>query len=140
MVGAGTSPPPSAGAAHATLELTKNMISPPKSSTPTYIEGGNQILKLNLPMGLEDQELPSNTDSDVTSADSSVTKDDDSTYLKLRETSPVIENTTLDILKIIEETRNILKVFCERLDELNTLRVIFTQFKKIEPIDLIEEE
>ena len=91
-------------------------------------------------MGLEDQELPSNTDSDVTSADSSVTKDDDSTYLKLRETSPVIENTTLDILKIIEETRNILKVFCERLDELNTLRVIFTQFKKIEPIDLIEEE
>ena len=83
-------------------------------------------MNLNLPMGLEDQELPTKTDSDVTSADSSVANDNKSTYLKLHENSPAIENKTLDISDIIKETRNILKVFNKGLEELNTPRVILT--------------
>ena len=57
-----------------------------------------------------------------------------------RGNSPAIENTTLDLSAIIEETGKILEVFSEVLEELNTLRVIFTQVDELEPTDLVEEE
>ena len=49
------SPLASAGDAHVTPELTKNMRAAPNSSMPTSLEGGNCILNLTLPMGLKDQ-------------------------------------------------------------------------------------
>ena len=65
---------------------------------------------------------------------------DGSTYIESRENFPTIENTTPDLLTIIKETGNILKVFGEGLDELNAPRVIFTQKDELEPMELVEVE
>ena len=120
MGGAGPSPTVSGGAAQLTTELTENATSAPKSATTTAIEGRNSILNLTLTTGLGDQELPAYTDSDVTLADSSIANNDNSTYLESRKNSTTIENTTPDLLAIIEETGNILEVFSEGLGDLNT--------------------
>ena len=82
--GSGSSPPAGSGAAHADTELTKNVIYAPESDTPTDLEGGNLILNLTLTTGLEDQELPDDINSDVTSEGSFGANNDDSTYLGLR--------------------------------------------------------
>ena len=81
--GVGTSPPAGAGTALADPELTDNTTTAHKSSTPTALGGGNQISKLAPPTGLEYQEFPTNTDSDITLEGSSGANADDSTYLGL---------------------------------------------------------
>ena len=138
--GAGPSPPSKAGAAQATPELTENETAPPKSSTTTSLEGDNRILNLNLPMGLRYQEIPADTDSDITLADSSVANDDNSTYLESRKISPAILNTTIDVLTIIKETGNILDLFSKGIKDPITPRVLFNQDNDLEPTDLLEEE
>ena len=62
----GLFPPSSAGAAQASPELTEKVTAAPEYATPTVIEGGNHILNLSLPTVIEDQELPADTDSDIT--------------------------------------------------------------------------
>ena len=52
MGGSGTSPPVSAGVAHATPELTKNATAAPESATTTALEGRNRVFNLALPTGL----------------------------------------------------------------------------------------
>ena len=79
--GVGPSPPSGAGTALAYQELTKNVITVSESSTPMDFGGGNYISNLTPPMGLEVKKLPSNTDSDITSAGSSSANDKDLTYL-----------------------------------------------------------
>ena len=62
-----------------TPELTKNETDTPDSTTPMAIEGRNSSLNLTLPSGLKVQELPANTDIDVTSAVSFGENDNDLT-------------------------------------------------------------
>ena len=76
--GDGPSSSSRAGSAQATTELTKNATDDPKYVTPTALEGGNRISNLTLPTGLEDQELPADTDSDIMSAGSYGGSDGDS--------------------------------------------------------------
>ena len=119
--------------------LTDNATSALKLGPPTALEGRNLILNLTLPTGLRDQELPAGTDSDIALTDSSGRNEDNSTYLKLCENLPAIENTTPDLSAIIEETGNVLEVFSEVLDKLNIPRVIFTQDDQLNPKELMEE-
>ena len=86
------------------------------------------------------QEIPAETYSDATLTDRFGAKDDNSIYLDLPENLPAIENTTPDISMIIEETGNILKVLCKGFGKLNTPRVMFTQYDKLDPTELAEEE
>ena len=92
-------------------ELTKNATTAPKSATPTALGDGNIISNLAPPTGLEFQEFPTDTDSDIISAGSSGANNDNSTYLGSREKSPGIHDTTLDLSTIIEEVGNIHEVF-----------------------------
>ena len=138
--GDGPSSSSRAGSAQATTELTKNATDDPKYVTPTALEGGNRISNLTLPTGLEDQELPADTDSDVMSAGSFGANDDNSTYLKSSKNSPAIENITSDLSDLIKETGNIHKVFIELFEELNTPRVLFNQDDKINPTYIVEGE
>ena len=101
------------------------------------LEGGNHVSNLTPPTGLEDQELPTETDSDITLADSFVMNNDGLTYLESRKNSPAIENIILDISTIIKETGNILEIFGKGLDELNAPRVIFTQDDELEPTEFV---
>ena len=140
MVEARPSPPDSSGTSQATPEITDNTTTALYSATPTALESGNLILNLTLPTGLGDQELPADTYSDVTSADSSGTKTNDSTYLESHKNSPAIVNTTPYISAIVKETGSILEVFREVLEDLNTPRVIFNQEDDLEPTDIVEEE
>ena len=89
---------------------------------------------------MEDQEPPVNIDSDVTSSGSFGANNNDSAYFESRENFPTIEDTTLDLSAIIEDTGNILKVFEKRLDNLNSPRVIFTQDNELETAELAEAE
>ena len=89
---------------------------------------------------MEDQELLAKINSNVTLPGSFGANNDGSTYIESRENFPTIENTTPDLLTIIKETGNILKVFGEGLDELNAPRVIFTQKDELEPMELVEVE
>ena len=66
------------------LELADDEIPAPKSAKTTALGGGNRIFNLNSPTGLEDQELPTDIDSDVTSMGSFGANDDDLTYLGSR--------------------------------------------------------
>ena len=84
MGGVGHSPPYSAGDTHAAPDLTDNVASAPESATPTALEGGNRISNITQPTGVEDQEIPTETDSDVTSVGSFGANDNNSTYLELR--------------------------------------------------------
>ena len=78
--------------------------------------GGNRTSNLTPLKGLEYQELPANIDSDATSARNFGANDDDLDYLRSRKNSPAIENTTLDLLAIIEDAVNILEAFGEGLN------------------------
>ena len=120
VVGDSPSPPASAGAAHVTPELTKNSRAAPELTTQKSLEGGNLILNLTLPMGFRNQEIPADTESDVTLADISVVKNIDLTHLESHKNLPAIENTTTDFSMIIKETGNILEVFCKEFNEFNT--------------------
>ena len=84
--------------------------------------------------------LPSDVTSMSISEGSFGANYDNLTYLKLRKNSTAIENTTPDLSVIIKEIGNILKIFEIVLDELNSPRVIFTQFNKIYPTELMEGE
>ena len=53
------------------------------------------------------------------------TNGDDSNYLESNTNSPATENSTPDLLALIEETGNIHNVFREDLEDLNTPRVLF---------------
>ena len=110
------SPPCGSGATHAAPELINNATVTPKSSTPMALGGGNLTSNLTPLKGLEDQELSANIDSDATSARNFGANDDDLAYLRSRKNSPAIENTTLDLLAIIEDAGNILEAFGEGLN------------------------
>ena len=140
MGGAGPSPPASASATQSTPKLTENATGAPEFATPTALKVGNKILNLTLPMGLGDQELPANINSDVMSEDSSGVNDDESTYLESIKKSPAIENTTLYLMAIIEETGNILKVFSEGLEHPNAPMVLFNQDDELGPMEIVAEE
>ena len=88
----------------------------------------------------EYQELPSDTDSDVTSAGSSGKNNDDLTYLGSRENLPTIENTPPDLSAIIVDGRHILKVFGIGIAELNDPRVIFNQEDNPNSKNIVKEE
>ena len=95
--GFGTFPMAGAGATLEVLELTKNGTANPESATPTALGGGNRISNLTPLTGWDVQELPVETDSDVTSAGSPGANDDNLTYLGLHEHSPKNHDTTLDL-------------------------------------------
>ena len=75
-------PPASAGATQATPKISNNVTAATEYATPTALKGGNYTLNITLPTGLEDQEIPVETDSDVTLAVSFGRNDNDSTYLE----------------------------------------------------------
>ena len=77
-------------------------------------------------MGFEVQEFSTNIDSFVTSEVSSGANDNDSTYLGSRENSPTNHDTTLDLSTIIEEVRNMHKIFNEGLTKINKPMELFT--------------
>ena len=109
--GVGPSPLDGAGSALTAPEITENATTTPGSATPTAIGGGNRISNLAPPTWLEVQELPSDTDSDVPSEDSSGAIDDDLTYLGWRGNFPATHDTTLDLSNIIEGVAIIHEVF-----------------------------
>ena len=98
-----------------------------ESATPPAFEGEDLISNLIPSTGLDYQEPPYDIDSDITLAGSFGTNDNESTYLELRKNLATIENTTPDLLAIIEETGYILEVFGNRLDRINAPRVLFNQ-------------
>ena len=116
------------------------MIASPDSATITDLGGGNRILSLTPPVGLDYQELPANIDSDITLEISFGANDEDSTYLGPRENPPAIENTTPNLSAIIKDVGNILKVFDKGISKLNAPRALFTQDNELVPTELVEGE
>ena len=102
MEGTGPSPLSSTGAAQATPEITETATSTPKYATPTAIEGGNFSLNLTLTTSWKVQELPADTDSDVTLAGRFGVNNDDLDYIESNENLPTVENTTPDLLALIK--------------------------------------
>ena len=84
-------------------------------------------------MGLEDQEITADIGSDITLTGSFVTNNNKLTNVGSRKKSPANENTTPDILAIIEDTGNILEVFGKGLNDINAPRVILTQDNELDP-------
>ena len=101
-----------------------------------YLGVQTLISNLSLPTGLEDKELPTDTDSDFTSVVSSGVNGDDSTYLGSHKNSPAVHDTTLDLLTITEESGNIHEVFNEGITELNSPRTLLTAGHGIDPADI----
>ena len=91
-------------------------------------------------MGMEDQECPSNIESDITLASSSRTNNDDSIYVRSHKNPPVIQHTTPDLSSIIEDDGNILEVFDKGIANINSPRMIFTQNNNLNPAELVGGE
>ena len=104
------------------------------------LNGINHILNITLTKWLWDQELPADTDSDITSADSSSVNYNNSTYLESLENSPSIENTTPYLLAIIKETGKSSRYLAKDLKVSKPCGVIFIQDDEIDPTELVVEE
>ena len=84
--------------------------------------------------------FPTDTDSDVTSAASSVANNNDSNYLGSRRNSPKNHDTTLDLSTIIKEVVNIHKFVIKELSNLNSPRYIFTPGHELDSKDIVGGE
>ena len=80
--------------------------------------------------------FPTDTDSDVTSAASSVANNNDSNYLGSRRNSPKNHDTILDLSTIIEEIENLHEFVIKELAKINSPRALFTPGHKIDPVEL----
>ena len=88
-------------------------------------------------MGLDVQQLSTNTYTNITSVFSSGANNDDSTYLGSIEKSPAINDSTMDLPTIIEVVVNIHEVSNEGLSELNLPNMIFTLGQELNPGELV---
>ena len=96
----------------------------------------NRISNLAPSTGLEDQELSTHSDSEVTSAGISGANDDNLNYLGSRKKLPAIHGTTLDLSTIIKKFGNIHEVFNERLGKINSQGKKFTPGHELDPAEL----
>ena len=96
------SPLAGVGAVLVALEITKNTTAAPKSATPTALVGINIISNLVPPTGLEVQNFPPDTNSNITLEGSSGANSKDSTYLGPHKNLPTIHDTTMQLSTAIK--------------------------------------
>ena len=115
---------------------------PPESATPMYIGSGNRVSNITKQMegkGL-DQELSNDHNSELMSAVSYSTNDDNSDDLELRKNTPARSNNSLELETIIEENVHMHDDVDTVLEEFFTSRALFTQSRDIEPTELVGTE
>ena len=88
-------------------------------------------------MGMEDQELSVNINSDITLASGSGANNNESTYDWSRKNMPVIQNTTPDLLAIIKDAQNIIEVYDKGINEITFSRALFIWEDKLDPEEIM---